>query len=124
MLESSMTVSFEHFVMNDEIIGRALRILKEIEVDADHLALEAIQEVGPGGNFMTSPHTLAHLRTEFFPGNGVTDANPRVKWVEEGSLDARGRARRIAKRLISRARASHLPEEVDRAIRNQYQIFL
>ena len=124
MLESSMTVSFEHFVMNDEIIGRALRILKGIAVDSEHLALEAIREVGPGGNFMTSPHTLSHLRTEFFPGNGVTDANPRVKWEEEGSLDARGRARRIAKRLISRARASHLPEEVDRAIRNQYQIFL
>ena len=124
MLESSMTVSFEHFVMNDEIIGRALRILRGIEVDPDHLALEAIREVGPGGNFMTSPHTLAHLRTEFFPGNGVTDANPRVKWEEEGSLDVRVRARQIAKRLISRAQASHLSPEVDRAIRNQYQIFL
>ena len=124
MLESSMTVSFEHFVMNDEIIGRALRILKEIVVDPEHLALEAIREVGPGGNFMTSPHTLSHLRTEFFPGNGVTDANPRARWEEEGSLDVRARARQIAQRLISRARASHLPEEVDRAIRNQYEIFL
>lgn len=124
MLESSMTVSFEHFVMNDEIIGRALRILKGISVDPEHLALEAIRTIGPGGNFMTSPHTLAHLRTEFFPGNSVTDANSRVKWEESGSLDARGRARQIAQRLISRARGSHLSEEVDRVIRSQYQIFL
>jgi trimethylamine--corrinoid protein Co-methyltransferase len=124
MLESSMTVSFEHFVMNDEIIGRALRILKGIDVDAEHLAVEAIREVGPGGNFMTSPHTLAHLRTEFFPGNGVTDASPRAKWEENGSCDTRARARQMAKRLISRARGSYLPEEVDRAIRDQYQIFL
>jgi trimethylamine--corrinoid protein Co-methyltransferase len=124
MLESSMTVSFEHFVMNDEIIGRALRILKGIVVDPEHLALEAIREVGPGGNFMTSPHTLSHLRTEFFPGNGVTDANPRAKWEESGSLDAGGRARRIAKKLIGGARASHLSEEIDRNIRERYQILL
>jgi trimethylamine--corrinoid protein Co-methyltransferase len=124
MLESSMTVSFEHFVMNDEIIGRALRILKGIEVDPEHLALEVIREVGPGGNFMTSPHTLTHLRTEFFPGNGVTDANPRAKWEADGSLDVRERGRLIAKRLIARAKISHLPEEADRAIREKYQIFL
>lgn len=124
MLESSMTVSFEHFVMNDEIIGRALRVLKGITVDPEHLALEVIREIGPGGNFMIAPHTLTHLRREFFLGNGVTDAKPRIQWEEEGSLDTRVRARRIAQRLIARARASHLPEEVDRAIRKQYQIFL
>jgi trimethylamine--corrinoid protein Co-methyltransferase len=124
MLESSMTVSFEHFVMNDEIIGRALRVLKGIEVDPEHLAQEVIREVGPGGNFMTSPHTIAHLRTEFFPGNGVTDANPRPKWEAGGSMDSRDRGREIAKRLIARAKTSHLPEEADRAIRNKYQIFL
>jgi trimethylamine--corrinoid protein Co-methyltransferase len=124
MLESSMTVSFEHFVMNDEIIGRALRILKGIEVDPEHLALEVIREVGPGGNFMTSPHTLAHLRTEFFPGNGVTDAHSRAKWESGGSLDARDRGRQIAKSLIGRAKKFHLPEEADKAIRNKYQVFL
>jgi trimethylamine--corrinoid protein Co-methyltransferase len=124
MLESSMTVSFEHFVMNDEIIGRALRILKGIEVDPQHLAMEVIREVGPGGNFMTSPHTLAHLRTEFFTGNGVTDAHPRAKWEADGSLDARDRGRLIAKRLIARAKISHLSEEADKAIREKYQIFL
>lgn len=124
MLESSLTVSFEHFVMNDEIIGRACRVLKGIEVDPEHLALEVIREIGPGGNFMTAPHTLAHLRKEFFPGNGVTDANPRAKWEADGSPDARNRARLIAKRLIAKAKISHLPEELDSAIRNQYQILL
>ena len=124
MLGSSTAVSFEHFVMNDEIIGRALRILKGIEVDPEHLAQEAIREVGPGGNFMTSPHTLAHLRTEFFMGNGVTDANPQAKWEADGYLDARDRGRTIAKRLIDQAKKSHLSDETDRAIREKHQILL
>jgi trimethylamine--corrinoid protein Co-methyltransferase len=124
MLESSLTVSFEHFVMNDEMIGRSCRVLKGMEGDPEHLAVEVIREVGPGGNFITVPHTLAHLRREFFRGNGVTDADPRYRWEEGGALDTRDRARRIAQRLISQARASHLSEEADRAIRNRYPIFL
>jgi len=124
MLESSLTVSFEHFVMNDEIIGKTLRVLKGIDVDPEHLALEVICTVGPGGNFMTSPHTMAHLRTEFFQGNGVTDANNRAKWAEDGSLDAWSRARVIAKKLMARAKESHLSEEADRAIRKKFQILL
>ncbi len=124
MLESALTVSFEQFVMNDEIIGKACRVLKGVEVDPEHLALEVIHGVGPGGNFMTSPHTLAHLRTEFFQGNGVTDANHRAKWEEEGSLDAWSRARRIAKKLIARAKGSNLSEEEDRAIGQKFEILL
>jgi len=73
---------------------------------------------------MTAPHTLAHLRTEFFPGNGVTDAHPRAKWEADGFLDARDRGRLIAKRLIARANIYHLSEGADRAIREKYQIFL
>ncbi len=44
-----------------------------IEVDEEHLALEVIDSIGPGGNFMTAPHTMKHIRSEYFNGNGVTD---------------------------------------------------
>ena len=55
MLESMLTVAPEQFVIDDEIIGMACKVLKGIEVDADHLALEVIDTVGPAGNFMMSP---------------------------------------------------------------------
>jgi trimethylamine--corrinoid protein Co-methyltransferase len=47
MLESMLTVAPEQFVIDDEIIGMACKVLKGIEVDADHLALDAIDTVGP-----------------------------------------------------------------------------
>jgi trimethylamine--corrinoid protein Co-methyltransferase len=120
MLESMIAVAYEQFVIDDEIIGMACKVLQGIEVDPEHLALEVIDEVGPGGNFMVHPHTLAHMRSEYFMGNGVTDPRDRSRWEQDGKLDARERARAIARRILSAPEASHLPEAVDRALRQKF----
>ncbi|MEA1967496.1 MAG: trimethylamine methyltransferase family protein, partial [Thermodesulfobacteriota bacterium] len=93
-------------------------------VDAEHLALEVINSVGPGGNFMVSPHTMTHMRTEYFAGNGVTDRKSRDKWEKEGSLDTRTRAKKIAEKLLEKSETSYIPDEIDRAIREKFEILL
>ncbi len=85
MLESMLAVAYEQYVIDDEIIGMAKRVLRGIEVDPEHLALEAVRAVGPGGNYMTSDHTMAHLRTEYYGGNGVTDRSGRAQWEGRGA---------------------------------------
>ena len=65
-----LAVAYEQFVIDDEIIGMCCKVLKGIEVDAEHLALEVIDSVGPGGNFMVAPHTMAHMRKEYFQETG------------------------------------------------------
>ena len=124
MLESMLTVAYEQFVIDDEIIGFCCKALKGIEVDADHLALEVIDAVGPGGNFMMSPHTMKHMRTEYFQSNGVTDQKQREKWEKDGSLDARERARALARKILDQPPTCHIPEEIDRKIREQFTILL
>jgi trimethylamine--corrinoid protein Co-methyltransferase len=124
MLDSMVGVAYEQYVIDDEIIGMACKVLKGIDVDPEHLALEVIDAVGPGGNFMTHPHTLKHMRSEYYPGNGVTDRKSRSKWEQEGKPDARERARQIAKKILSAAEVSFLPENIDRAIRTQYEEIL
>jgi trimethylamine---corrinoid protein Co-methyltransferase len=124
MLESMLAVAYEQFVIDDEIIGLCCKVLKGIEVDAEHLALEVIDSIGPGGNFMTSPHTMKHMRTEYFQSNGVTDQKSREKWEKEGSLDARERARNLARKILSQAPAAYISEDVDRRIREQFDILL
>jgi trimethylamine--corrinoid protein Co-methyltransferase len=37
-----------------------------LEFDAEHLALDAIRDEGPGGMFLAAPHTLAHFREWVF----------------------------------------------------------
>lgn len=38
--------------------------MKSVEITEEKLGLDAIKEVGPRGNFLTSPHTLKYLRTD------------------------------------------------------------
>ena len=124
MLESMLTVAYEQYVIDDEIIGMCCKVLKGIQVDDTHLALEAIDEVGPGGTFITSTHTMEHMRTEYFSGNGVTDQNSRENWEQNGAHDTRTRAREIAKNIIAGAEISYIPAQVEQAIREKYEILL
>ncbi len=121
MLDSMVGVAYEQYVIDDEIIGMACKVLKGIEVDAEHLALDVIDAVGPGGNFMVNDHTLKHMRTEYFDGNGVTDRKSRTKWEQDGRLSARERARRIAKRILCAPEAPCLADSVDSALRQKYK---
>jgi len=124
MLESMLTVAYEQFVMDDEIIGMCCKVLKGIDVDAEHLAMEVIDTVGPGGNFMMSPHTMAHMRKEYFQGNGVSDQKSWEQWKQDGSRDARERARVIARRMLSEEKISYISEETDQVIRERFEILL
>ncbi len=124
MLESMLAVAYEQFVIDDEIIGMCCQVLQGIQVDDEHLALEAINQVGPGGSFITSPHTLTHMRREYFNGIGVADQDSREKWLEKGSQDARTRAREIAKKILAREEKAYIPADVEKAIREKYEILL
>ncbi len=124
MLESMLTIAHEQFVIDDEIIGSACSVLKGINCDDDHMALDVIDEVGAGGNFMMSPHTMEHLYDEYFAGNGVTDQKGRPAWEKDGALDIKDRARKIAKSLLDEPFESHIPEKIDQAIRKKYKVLL
>ncbi|SMC23053.1 trimethylamine---corrinoid protein Co-methyltransferase [Desulfacinum hydrothermale DSM 13146] len=124
MLESMLAVAYEQFVIDDEIIGMACRVLDGIPLDAERLALEVIESVGPGGNFMTSPHTLAHLHDEYYEGNGISDRKSRSKWEKEGASGTWGRARRMVERLLSEDESPYIPGSLDGQIRKRFDILL
>lgn len=121
MLESMRAVAYEQYVIDDEIIGMALRLLKGIRIDDGTLALEAIREAGPSGNFLSSMHTVKYMRQEYFRQT-LADRQTREAWKEQGALDTRERARRRAKEILK----SHVPKaldpSIDRDIRKRFDI--
>ena len=97
-LEFGLTYSFDLLVMADESVGQLRRIFEGIPVDRETQALEAIKEVGPGGNFLDCDHTLDHYRENWFPG--VTDRNTFERWTQLGGVTMEERCRgKIAKIL-------------------------
>jgi len=124
MLESMLTVAYEQYVIDDEIIGMCCKVLEGIKVDDEHIALEVIDAVGPGGTFITSDHTVDHMHTEYFRGNNVTDQKGRDEWSKDGSPDARKRACDIVRKILSAKEKSYLDAEIDQAIRRKFDILL
>ena len=76
LLEMCQTVAYEKYVVDNEIIGMAKRAIRGIEVNDDTLALDTIEKVGPGGEFLTDEHTYRHMKSEFFQPQ-VSDRKPR-----------------------------------------------
>ncbi|CAB1070251.1 Trimethylamine methyltransferase family protein [Olavius algarvensis Delta 1 endosymbiont] len=124
MLESMQCVAYEMYVIDDEIIGQACKILQGISTTEDHLALDAIREVGPGGNYLLSPHTMRHLRSEYFQGNGVSDKSRREEWIQQGCLSARDRARAIARAILDSSPEPGIHPDIEKEIRSEFKIYL
>ena len=122
MLESMLAVAYEQYIIDDEIIGMCTRVLEGIIVDDEHLALEAIAEVGPGGNYLMSPHTLEHMRSEFFAGNRITDGRFRDTWKADGGLDTRERAREMARKILQSDPCYKIDKKINKIIRDDFDI--
>jgi trimethylamine--corrinoid protein Co-methyltransferase len=63
-LNDAMTISREQLLLDHAIWEQAGRLMRGVEVNAETLALEVIERVGPRGNALTDPHTLRWLRRD------------------------------------------------------------
>jgi trimethylamine--corrinoid protein Co-methyltransferase len=66
LMESDLTVSYEKLVIDNEILGMCQRVLRGIEVNDETLATELMIEKGPAKDYLVEPHTIQHMREEFF----------------------------------------------------------
>lgn len=63
-IESGMTFDYAKLIMDHECIFNIRRILEGVRVDNESLALDLIDEIGPGGTFLTHHHTFERVRTQ------------------------------------------------------------
>jgi len=82
-MESGLTACWELIIMADEIIDKIKRLLKGVEINKETLATEAIDKVGPGGNFLMEEHTLKHFKEIWYPK--LTNRDIYENWVRDGS---------------------------------------
>jgi len=109
MLSSENCQSFEKLVIDNDICGMALRLGRGIRVDPETLAEELIAERSPGGNYLSTKHTLKWFRTETFFPSTVIDRQTAKKWQADGSKDARQRAKETAVGIMD----NHVPVELE-----------
>ena len=77
-------------------------VLQPLVVDAESLGHDAIAEVGPGGHFFGTAHTLERFETAFYAPM-LSDWRNFETWQADGSHTATERANGIWKRLLAEA---------------------
>jgi trimethylamine--corrinoid protein Co-methyltransferase len=92
MIDSANSISYEQYVIDNEILGMIHRMLSGIRVNRDTMAFDVIERVGPGGNFVTEDHTIDHMMDEFFYPNLSVRSNFDI-WEEQGRPDMLTRAK-------------------------------
>jgi trimethylamine--corrinoid protein Co-methyltransferase len=113
-LEFGLTYSFDLLVMCDEFIGQVRRMMEGIQVDREHLAVETIKRVGPGGHFLQDDHTLNHFRDNWQPG--ITDRRTHETWAADGATTMEQRTKTKIRHILDNHVPQALPPEVDKAI--------
>jgi trimethylamine--corrinoid protein Co-methyltransferase len=96
LLNGSTIWSFEQMIMDCEIFSIVRKMMDGIPVNDETLALEAIRETGPRGDFLTNDHTLRNMRGLWL--GKLLDRRPYSTWEtkKDGARDwARDRAKAI-----------------------------
>lgn len=65
-LDSYGAMSFEKYIADLEIVGMVDRFLQGVKTDDENFALDIIKQVGPGGEFLSHPHTVEFCRKELW----------------------------------------------------------
>ena len=124
MLESMLAVAYEQYVIDDDVNGQVMRLVRGLDVNDETLSLDVIHDVCNGpGHYLGHPQTLDLMNSEFHYPH-TADRASRDDWEEAGALDMREKARRQAQETLQTAFAEIVPDEVDRRLRAEFNIHL
>jgi trimethylamine--corrinoid protein Co-methyltransferase len=118
-LESGLSVGYEKFVIDIEMLRVLIEEFKPLEVDEDSIAFDAHREVGHGGHFFGAAHTLTRFRDCFYRPLVSTTENFEL-WEERGAKDAAVRAAEIASSVLE----AYEEPPFDGAIREELDRFV
>jgi len=111
-LEMGRCGDLSFLVMMNEMASLTRRILRPFEVNAETLALDLVDEVGPGGHFLEAEHTLRHFRSEtWYPS--LLDRQCYDAWQSAGATTLKDRARARVDEILRNHTPQPLPPEVE-----------
>ena len=101
-------MSFEKFIIDEEVCSQILESLKPIKITNESIDLDLIKEVGIGGNYLTHPKTYEQCRTAFYLSD-LVNRSGFPEWQEGGAKDISDRATEILNERL----ANYVKPDID-----------
>lgn len=110
-LAMGIVASWENLVMSNESIGWCKRLLQGIPVNSETLAIDVINEVGPGGHYLMTDYTMKRFRDELWVPK-LSNRKGFEVWKNAGASDMGSRVNEEVKRILKEYKAPELPKEI------------
>lgn len=114
-LEGGLSGSLEMLVICDEIVAWIKRLMQEMEINEETLALDLIAEVGPNGQFLDTDHTLRHFREDWAPN--LMNRQIYENWLAAGETTLRERANQKVEKILENHEILELPDDIKKKVK-------
>ncbi|MEM7596494.1 MAG: trimethylamine methyltransferase family protein [Pseudomonadota bacterium] len=118
-LEGGLTASAEKFIIDVEMLQMFAELFKPVEVSDATLGVDAIADVGHGGHFFGTQHTLDRFETAFYSPL-LSDWSNYENYSERGSIDTAQRAHKIFYDTVE----AHEPPPIDAGRLDEMNAFI
>ena len=118
-MEGGLTCSFEKFILDCDLLQMVAEFLTPLDVSPAGLAMDAVREVGPGGHYFGTAHTLERFETAFYSPI-LSDWRNFETWQEAGSPTAYQKANAVWQREL----AAYERPPMDPAIEEELDAFV
>ena len=112
-MEDGLTTSLELVVIFNEIIEMMRYFTRGFEIDYDTIALDVINSVGPGGEYLSTEHTLKHFKENFY--SELLTKTTYEAWQKESGKDLIQRANDKVKKILE----NHNPNPLDEKLKKE-----
>ena len=111
-LEGGLVASFEKVVMDCEMIQMMTSLMQTPDMSADEFGLDAMKDVGVGGHFFGTEHTLSRYKTAFYEPI-LSDWQNQENWQLAGSMSATERATGIWQDVLKSYEAPAIDQAIE-----------
>lgn len=116
VLDAIMTISYEKFIIDEEMMSRVIRICEGVDTSESAMSLDVIQEVGPGGSYITHRDTFTKFKNPWRPT--VSFWESYTKWEEKGKESVMARANKKYKEILASRPQTMISPDLDRDLRH------
>ena len=125
MYASLLSACPESLLIDNDVLGSALRITRGIEVNEQTLGFEVLKDVclGNKGHYLGAGQTLEVMQTEYIYPEFANRLSPN-EWAEQGKPVLLEKAVARKNEILNHYFPDHISDEVDQRIRAQFPIHL
>ncbi len=114
-LESGLSGSLAQLAICDEIVSFIKPFLQPVEINDETLALDLIDQIGPDGSFLNTPHTRKHYKERWYPN--LIERFNYGQWQAKGGKTLAQRAADKVEKILATHQPPRLSDDAAQAVR-------